>query len=681
MKDRFPLYPEDRSNSFGRANELNKSGGIFDSVTPNKIKRGKALNVSEQDLIDQIQASDDKNTPSDHSQITSVKTASDAGAKKTKVEAASDAGAKKTKVKAASDAGAKKTKVKAAPDTAAKKTKVKAVSDKAAPKAKENPKSAKKLVMRVAIVAAGVLLTAVVLGVIYLNSHMIIGELFGKHAIYSLNTTEIDLSGSDYKDYSQLSRLKSLETVDLTNSTFNELSDLYGCKKLKKVILSDRVLSSENCIEFYQHIPAADLVCRVDISGEIHDSGLTELKLNSADPESIKKYAALNRLEQIDLTEAEISDETLKEAYAVFPDCNIVAMIDLNGHQYRTDAEQVNLSGALTSRDAEVIRLFKHLKKIDVVKCTNSELIDQFISDHPEITVSTPLNLLGKTVGTEDDFVDLRGRQYTLQQVRDALKEVLPKMKSLKKIDMCGCGLNNREMEKLCNDYPDIKFVWMIHFGRWDVRTDAVAFAALNSNGEEFYNQEHYAPLFKYCTDLRALDLGHSLITDISAVSSLKKLRAIILTDNRIRNINAFAELHDLEFIEMNATNNINSVEPLKDLKNLKYINLWDSDLLKDLSPLYHHDNLKIAIFDHEISKEEREKFVKSNPDCLTFFTVDTHNGLTTTKEWRENPYRAKLKKVFRSDRAFYNWKYVTGFDEETGEYIIDYSTDQYRYM
>ena len=130
----------------------------------------------------------------------------------------------------------------------------------------------------------------------------------------------------------------------------------------------------------------------------------------------------------------------------------------------------------------------------------------------------------------------------------------------------------------------------------------------------------------------------------------------------------------------MNATNNISSIEPLKDLKHLKYINLWDSDLLKDLSPLYHHDNLKMAIFDHETPKAEREKFVKSNPNCLTSFTVDTHNGLTTTKEWRDNPYRANLKKVFRSDRAFYNWKYVTGFNEETGEYIIDYSTDQYRY-
>ena len=220
-------------------------------------------------------------------------------------------------------------------------------------------------------------------------------------------------------------------------------------------------------------------------------------------------------------------------------------------------------------------------------------------------------------------------------------------------------------MEQLCNEYPDIKFVWMLHFGRWSLRTDAVAFSALNSNGEECYTQVHYAPIFKYCTDLRALDLGHSLITDISAISSLKKLRAVILTDNKIRNIDAFAELKDLEFIEMNATNKVSSLEPLRNLDNLKYINLWGSVGIEDLSPLYHHEKLEIVIFERTVPKEERQRFIDSNPNCDAYFTVDLHKGLSTNEAWRSNPYRLRLKSAFRTERAFYNWKYVTGFDEE----------------
>ncbi|MBQ9902410.1 MAG: hypothetical protein IJM51_08540 [Clostridia bacterium] len=639
MKERFPLYPEDMSNDFGRANELGSNGGIFDSKGDKIIRQNKADKSEKKEKPDtseivhgnQIKEQDKLPFYDKQEDDTIIKPAN-------------------------------------------------SVPPAGSDKAQKKNHSGKNVFKKGLVLVAGIFLAVIVSGVVYLSTHAILGELFGKHEFYSLNATEIDLSGSDFTDYSQLSRITSLEVVNLTNSPFSRLSDLYACKNLKEVILADRVLSPENCIEFYKRLPDALLVCRVDINGQIYDSGITEIKLHSANPESIKDYAALCRLAKIDLTEAAVSIETLKAAFDSFPDCTILANVALNGSEYKSDIEYIKLKGVLSDQDVQAMAFFRNLKKIDVVACKNPEILDQFISDNPDIKISVPYNLLGKTVGTEDEVVDLRGNKYTLSQVQDALKQALPKLKSLKKIDMCGCGLNNKEMEKLCEAYPDIKFVWMIAFGHWHLRTDAVAFAALNSNGEEFYNQDHYAPIFKYCTDLRALDLGHSLITDISDISSLKKLRAVILTDNKIRNIDAFAELHDLEFIEMNATNNVTSLEPLRNLNNLRFVNLWNSSDAKDLSPLYHHDKLEIAILDRSVPKEEREKFIASNPDCKSFFYVDYTLGLTTTKEWRENPYRVMLKHMFRTDRAFFNWQYVTGFDEETGEYIIDYTTDQYRY-
>ena len=630
MKDRFPLYPDDRSNSFGRANELNKSGGLFDSYKNDKPKKRNQHTIEEDVFSDERTA-----VPSDD-------------------HLSRDRFPEQPE------------KTEAVPVSSGK-------SEKNAPD--------KKGVKGGIIITAAVFLGVVALAVVYFSTHAILGELFGRHEIYSSGTTEINLSGSDYNDYSQLSKLKSLEVVDLTNSPFYKLSDLYGCKNLKKVILADRVLSPENCIEFYKRLPNAHLVCRVEIDGVVYDSGLTELKLNAADPESLKQFVALDKLEEIDMTAADIAADTLKSAYELFPDCRIVANVVLNGSKYKTDIEQLKLKGELTQRDAELLGFFRNLKTVNVVECKNPEVLDQFMKDHPDIRVSVPLNLLDKTVGTEDEFVDLRGKKYSLKQVQEALEKAVPKMKSLKKIDMCGCGLSNKEMEKLCDAYPDIKFVWVVHFGPWHLRTDAVAFAALNSNGQEFYTQAHYAPLFKYCTDLRALDLGHSLITDISAISSLKKLRAVILTDNKITDIAAFSELQDLEFIEINATNKVKTLEPLRNLKNLRYVNFWSSVGINDLSPLYNHEKLEIAIFDRAVAQEERDKFISSNPNCNTFFYVDYNQGLTTTKEWRENPYRVRLKKMFRTEKAFFNWKYVTGFDETTGEYIVDYNTDQYKYM
>ena len=533
-----------------------------------------------------------------------------------------------------------------------------------------------KAVALLALIAAA---AGAVASLVYYRTHAIFGELFDDPMIFSSGEKLVNLSGSDFNDYSQISKLKSVEEIDLTNTPVNDLSVLYDRKSLRKVILADRVLKAEECVEFYSHLPDALLICKVDVGGEIYPSDVSQLTVENADADVQPLFAALKNLIRLDLTACDVSDDTFRSLSKSLPECLIVINVELCGRQYRTDDTAVVLNGEITQADADRVGFFRNLKTLDARNCTSTELVDKIIADHPDVKLNEPIDFLGVTVGIFDETVDLRGHKYSLESVRTALAEIVPKMPFLRKIDMCGCGLSNSEMEQLCGEYPDIKFVWILHFGHWKLRTDAVAFSALNSNDQEFYTQAHYAPIFKYCTDLRALDLGHSLITDISAISSLKKLRAVILTDNKITDISAFAELKDLEFIEMNVSNRVKSVEPLRNLENLRFVNLWGSMEITDLSPLYNHDKLEIAILERTIPKEERDRFKESNPNCATFFKVDS-SKVTTNSTWRENPYRVRLKQAFRTERAFYNWKYITGFDEETGEYIVDYNSDQYKY-
>ena len=380
----------------------------------------------------------------------------------------------------------------------------------------------------------------------------------------------------------------------------------------------------------------------------------------------------MKKLEYLDLRKCDVSDETYLYLTEALPECDIIIRTMVCGTEYTTDAQSLKLDGKLTKQDAARVGYFRNLVILDVKRCENPDILNTFLAAHPDVRLNNPVELLGRLVGTEDEFADLRGSKYTLEQVKAALDETLPKMKSLKKIDMCGCGLTNKEMEQLCRDYPDIKFVWIVHFKRWSVRTDAVVFSTLNGNGMEYYDQNDYAPVFKYCTDLVALDMGHSLIYDISPIASLKKLKAVIFTDNKIRDISAFSELKDLEFIEMNV-NRVQSAAPLKNLDNLKYINFWSSMGMKDLSPLYNHPSLKIAILHRSVPGNVRDKFRKTNPGCQTFFRVDYK--LSTNRAWRKNPYRKKIKVAFR------DWKYVVGYNEKTNKFIFDYNTDQYSIM
>ena len=542
---------------------------------------------------------------------------------------------------------------------------------------KSRPATKKRSPLRAAVVVCALALAVALSGaVLYGVTHALIGSLFGDHVFISTSEKQVDLSGSGFDDYAQLSRLKKAEEIDLTGSSLKDLTPLYECESLKKVILSDRVLSASECLDFYAHRPEARLVCRVDIEGDVYDADVTELTVQSVDADKLPLFGALKGLTSLDLTGCDVPIDTFRNLSGSLPDCLILMNVDLCGRQYRTDEEKIVLKGTLTEEDVEKMEYFIRLTQVDARECANPDLLAKFADGHPNVVFNRPIQILGREFFTLDEMVDLRGQTYSFEDVKAALDEAVPKMPSLKKVDLCGCGLNNQEMEQLCAAYPDVKVVWMISLynGRWRVRTDAVAFSTLTDARDrgKVYTEKVFADLFTYCTDLVAVDLGHTRVHDMTLLANDKKIRAVIFTDTKINDISPFAQLKDLEFIEMNV-NRVQSVEPLRDLEKVKYINLYSSMAIKDLSPLYHHSALELCIFHRTVSEQERARFKESNPDCEAYYTVDSVK-VTTNDAWRKNPYRLRLKE------AFTNWPYVTGFNEETGEYIFDYGTDQYKY-
>lgn len=447
--------------------------------------------------------------------------------------------------------------------------------------------------------------------------YVLVGDILGSYKVYARNVSEVDLSGSDIEDFSGLERLNKVKKIDLTNTSVSDLSVVYNCKSLETVILSGSDIPADKCIEFYNELPNATLKCNVVIGDNTYDSQISELKLDGLIDDELSSVAALRNLKMLDLTGSDVSNAKYDYLHEKLPDC-------------------------LIKRNVKIL----------------------------DITAESTVTL-----------IDLRGYKYSFDEFKAAFDENLKYFPNLEKVDMCYCGLSDDEMAELNNTYSGIKFVWIVNVGggRWKVRSDATVFSTLNGKADMTvqWTEEDFAPLYKYCTDLVALDVGHNYNRDISEMANLTKLRAIILTDNQVTDCSAFAAMENLEFIEANASNRIKSVEPLKDLKNLKYINFYSNKPATDLSPLYNHDNLELCIFHASVPGDERKRFKESNPNCETYFTVDIgadpEHPITTNKAWRDNPYRTRLKE------AFADWKYVVGFDEETGEYIFDWNTDQYK--
>lgn len=273
--------------------------------------------------------------------------------------------------------------------------------------------------------------------------------------------------------------------------------------------------------------------------------------------------------------------------------------------------------------------------------------IKRVADEFPDVLFVWNTELLGKTYSTAVKELNLNN-----EKVKDfaEFKKQMSYFRNLGKAEMCDCGLENSEMEELCGAYPDVKFVWKIRLGPWTLRTDVKAFSTAypmtyspyvppgltEKEKMEYYfipNSHMYA--LKYCTDLEALDLGHRGISDISSIANLKKLKILILADNKITNIKPLENLENLIYVEL-FVNSITDLSPL----------LASKDTLLDLNICWSHvKNTEVLLkldklerlwlgqnpvtYNRDLMKELRG----NKPDCL----IDSVQRESTGGGWRQH--------------------------------------------
>ncbi len=182
------------------------------------------------------------------------------------------------------------------------------------------------------------------------------------------------------------------------------------------------------------------------------------------------------------------------------------------------------------------------------------------------------------------EYIDLENDTVPKEEM-DAFVSFLRQFPGLKKVDMFATRIGPVRIEALHEAFPDIEFgMTMILGSEHTVRTDATAFSTLHGLPGTFEHDTNAFAILKYCTNLRALDLGHNLIDDLSFLYDLPKLRVLILAKNKLTDITPVGSLQDLEYLEIFG-NNITDISPLAGLPHLTDINLT-GNRIADLSPL-----------------------------------------------------------------------------------------------
>lgn len=228
----------------------------------------------------------------------------------------------------------------------------------------------------------------------------------------------------------------------------------------------------------------------------------------------------------------------------------------------------------------------------------------------------------------------------------DELTTFLDGMPQLETVDMYASKLSKTDMDMLFTRYPQITFGWTYRIGDHTVRTDITAFSTLHGTSPDPTHSEREFQWLKFCKGLKAIDVGHNWITDVSFVTNFPELKVLILAVSPITDITPLAELKELEYLEL-FTNRVTDITPLTELTNLRDLNLKNNPVT-DLTPLFGMTWLERLWVGgsrmQKVPKEQIEQLYAALPDCEIDWDSEPTGGT-----WREHPHYDTIYRMFRT--------------------------------
>ena len=260
-----------------------------------------------------------------------------------------------------------------------------------------------------------------------------------------------------------------------------------------------------------------------------------------------------------------------------------------------------------------------------------------------------------------DGFLDLTGLQAADV---DGLERLLLRMPGVKEVDLTDCSLDDASLAELRDRMAEhgIKVVWTLYmrFG-YSLRTDAWVFSTRH-NSRAPRLEDWDVDCLRYATELRALDLGHNWIFDVSFLEPLKELRVVVLSDNKFSDLSGLAG-KPLEYLEIFNTH-VEDISFLAGCDTLIDINLCNTRV-GDLSPLYHLKNLKrIWMGDApKLTYAERNRFLsyqEQNLEAYDFWTdIPTLYGWRGDEDGTPGHPRYEIIKAMFKENVYYDFNTV----------------------
>ncbi len=428
---------------------------------------------------------------------------------------------------------------------------------------------------------------------------------------------------------------------------FDELDRLRFFPALKSIDAS-ACTDYEELARDWRALEGADLRWSVP-SGDGPIDGRTEkLTVRELSADGLRELIGLlPELREVDLRSSSLGDGETDALVRDFPELRFVYEVRFWGLSFPFDCRSVVLPEGAQGDPEELCRALERLPQLESADLRgahlSAETLAAVLPRCPEKTLyEVPLYELVLPCDCEE--IDLERRKLSDTAELEAAVALLPR---LKKVDMCGCGLSNEEMDALNKRHEGVKFVWEISFSLYTIRTDATAFCASNlprHGWSATRATDEQIMLLRYCTDMVALDLGHMGFTELGFLESMPHLKYLILVEERIHDITPIGTLQELEYLEI-FINRIDDVTPLLACKNLRHLNMcytrgYDPEPLKQMTWLE-----RLWLGGSEIRPAVLREIAAALPD--TQCSIREEPGGSTGGGWRDVEIYKTMRDLF----------------------------------
>lgn len=389
------------------------------------------------------------------------------------------------------------------------------------------------------------------------------------------------------------------------------------------------------------------------IAGEKYDKYVTNIDLSNSNlDEDFKwkdKLSDFPKLEKVNINNKLLNKNDKEELETLYPNITFEMELayEIYGKIYNENTETIDLSDVkIDEKLFDYLLLFVNLRSVN--------LMNNFISlddmhklriTFPNVNFEWDIYYDGNIISKEIEKLDLSNQKNINKK---ELEYLLFELKNLKELIMSDTNLNNEELAELRKKFPKINIIWKLYLGKWSLMTNDVSFSVLVGKINYKRMTSEDIEVLKYCTNLKALDLGHQAIEDISVIGDyLKDLRILILADNKIENIAPLKNLKHLHYLEL-FVNKIEDFSPLGELDELIDINIGYNKI-NDINPLLNFKHIeRLWIVNGGLSENDRVVFKSKYPNAI----VNTSWALTSTGNgWRKHPrYHAMIDMFNKKD-------------------------------